>query len=517
MKKIGILLFGLSCAQSVLAQIPEDVLKYSWQPVNGTARINAIGGAMGALGGDLSATFTNPAGLAFYKTADFVLSPGFNNLSNKGSFRGTNARDKKSFFNLGTTGIVGGLNGNGNWRNKAISLAMTTTANFNSHVYYTGKNDFSSFAEQYASEAAGSGLSLDNILNSNSVSLGTRMAVYTYLIDTATLNGNTLPDVISMAMWNNLKNNAPYLVNQSQRIETSGGITELAIGYAANNNDKFYIGGSVGIPILRYSKNSWFREEDATGNNDNFNFAEMNEHFTTRGAGINAKLGIIAKPADYIRVGLAVHTPTWYTLKDTYKADMAVDLDKYRTIPGVYRVSSDIFTGGEPPVYRYELFTPWRIMLSAAYVLREIEDVRQQRGFITADLEYVTHKSNRFRNAEDYDDNGYYDQLNNVVKNYYKNAVNFRIGGELKFTTLMARLGFAFYGNPYADRVLKSNKYFISGGVGYRHAGVYIDLSYTHALQKDINFPYRLPDKANTFATINGSGSNLMLTLGFKI
>ena len=68
---------------SLYAQIPEDVLKYSWQPTNGTARINAVGGAMGSLGGDISATFVNPAGLGFFKTSEIVLSPGFSFLKNK--------------------------------------------------------------------------------------------------------------------------------------------------------------------------------------------------------------------------------------------------------------------------------------------------------------------------------------------------------------------------------------------------------------------------------------------------
>jgi hypothetical protein len=53
--------------------------------------------------------------------------------------------------------------------------------------------------------------------------------------------------------------------------------------------------------------------------------------------------------------------------------------------------------------------------------------------------------------------------------------------------------------------------------LGYRHAGMYIDLTYVHSLQKDVDFPYRLADKANTFATLRNSGSNIMLTLGFKI
>ncbi len=518
MKKTLILGGLIAAGLQVSAQIPEDVLRYSWQPVNGTARINAVGGAMGSLGGDISATFTNPAGLAMYKTSDFVLSPGYSFLNNRGQFRGTSANEKDKHFNLGASGWVGGINGSGRWTNKAISFAVTRTANFSNTIYYTGQNDFSSYGEQYAAEAAGSGLSLDDILNSNSVSLGTRMAVYSYLVDTATIGSNQFPDVVSMPLWNNLKNGAPYLVNQAHRIETSGGITEAALGYAANMDDRVYIGGSIGIPIIRYNKNSSFRESDATGDNDNnFDFSELNEQFSTRGVGINAKLGVIVRPSDRIRMGMAIHSPSWLSLEDTYQADMAVNLENYRSVPGTETVQSTLFTGGEVPRYKYELVTPWRMMLSGTYILNEVEDIRQQKGFITADIEYVTYKSNRFRNAEDYDDGGYYDQLNEVMKEYYQNAFNFRLGGELKFTTFMTRLGFAYYGNPYSDKELNASRMFISGGIGYRHSGMYIDLTYVHGIQKDVNFPYRLSDKANTFANTRSNGSNLMLTFGFKI
>ena len=81
----------------------------------------------------------------------------------------------------------------------------------------------------------------------------------------------------------------------------------------------------------------------------------------------------------------------------------------------------------------------------------------------------------------------------------------------------MTRLGFSYYGSPYSDKELKANRMFVSGGLGYRNAGIFIDLTYQHALQKDVNFPYRLSDKANTFAAIKGNGSNVMLTFGFKI
>ena len=59
------------------AQIPEDAIRYSWFPQNGTARTLAIGGAIGSLGGDITSNFINPAGIGFYKTNEATLSGGF--------------------------------------------------------------------------------------------------------------------------------------------------------------------------------------------------------------------------------------------------------------------------------------------------------------------------------------------------------------------------------------------------------------------------------------------------------
>jgi len=60
------------------AQEPADALRMSWINLSGSARQQAIGGAMASLGGDLSAAFVNPAGIAFYKTGDLIITPQFN-------------------------------------------------------------------------------------------------------------------------------------------------------------------------------------------------------------------------------------------------------------------------------------------------------------------------------------------------------------------------------------------------------------------------------------------------------
>jgi hypothetical protein len=52
--------------------------------------------------------------------------------------------------------------------------------------------------------------------------------------------------------------------------------------------------------------------------------------------------------------------------------------------------------------------------------------------------------------------------------------------------------------------------------LGYRHKGFFIDLTYVHAFNKDVDFGYRLQDKANTFATVKNQRGNIVGTLGIK-
>src|SRR5689334_16393461 len=124
------------------SQEPADALRYSWYTQSGTARNQAIGGAMGSLGGEISTIFVNPAGLGFFKNGEIVLSPGFTLASGKGSFRGTDATaDRLNRFNFGTSGIIWGFSDKySRWTNKAFSIAVNRTANFNNTIYYKGTN-----------------------------------------------------------------------------------------------------------------------------------------------------------------------------------------------------------------------------------------------------------------------------------------------------------------------------------------------------------------------------------------
>ncbi|HEY8389060.1 MAG TPA: hypothetical protein VIK74_10675 [Parasegetibacter sp.] len=517
LKKHFLILAASFVTTGVAAQVPEDALRMSWNPIRGTARNMSIGGVMGSLGGDIQATFVNPAGLGMFKTNEFVLSPGWSLYNSRGEFRGTDAKSDKNNFNFGTTGFVFGYNTPYNkWTNKAISIAINRTADFNNSVLYRGLNDFSSFSEQFAEEFANSGLPLDIGLPHSKLSFPTSLALYTYLIDTTTIDGRI--EVVGLPQRNAWLAGQNALLNQENEIITSGGITEVALGFASNMDDRLYLGASLGIPIVNYKRTSTFTESDATGNADNnFNFASYREEMTSKGIGVNARLGMIYKPAEKWRVGVALHTPTFYSLKENTYGKMVVDVENYFG-PGNGLDSADtktLYSNGAPDV-TYNLSSPWKAVLGGSYVISEVEDTRMQKAFISADIEYVTYGSPRFANSDLNYSSDYYSEVNSVVKDIYKGALNFRVGGELKFHTIMARAGFAYYGNPYRDEALKGNRMNISGGLGYRDHGIFIDLTYVHSVSKDVHFPYRLSDKANTFADLKGNTGNIMLSFGIK-
>ena len=517
MKNIFFIAAFIVSSATALAQEPADALRYSWYSSSGTARQQAIGGAMASLGGDISATFVNPAGLGFFKTGDFVLSPAFNSLKNKSTYFGRTEKDRRSNFSFGTSGIVLGT-GEENRRNagSAFSIAVNRTANFTSNLLYRGINNQSSYSQKYLEELAN-----NNIIDSSAAYLfpfGTSLAVNTYWVDTAA--GWTTGDRNDRSFVS-LSN--PLLgtgLIQENKVSSKGGITELAFAGAGNINDKFYFGATLGIPFLRYERETEFTEADATDNTTNrFNFATVSDYLKTTGTGLNLKVGVIFKPVEYVRLGIAFHTPTFFRMTDRYSTSITTDTEDFQ---GRWTQSSQDFTGGQDAEAKYWYFTPYRVMISGSYVLREIEDVRKQKGFLTADIEYVNYKASSFTTDPDGDDSegtrNYYKSLNRAIDRAYKGALNVKLGGELKFTTVMVRLGGAYYGNPYKNLAgEKGHRFELTGGLGYRNKGMFIDIAYVHTMGKDVHFAYRLENTPFTGATVKNTGGNAVLTIGFKI
>ena len=515
-RKSTLFILGLLVTVSHLsAQEPADALRYSWVVPTGTARQQAIGGAMGSLGGDISSAYVNPAGLAFYKTGDFVITPGFNLSSNKTSFLNRTEKDKKNSFNLGTTGIVlgAGARRGGQVTSSAFAIAVNRSANFNNSILYRGQNNTTSYSQKFLEEIRNANEGDANNVSGN-YPYGSSLAFNTYWIDT--IGGGTNGNFEFQSRAQNLL--ATGLL-QENTLQTTGGITELTFGGGASFNDKVYVGGTLGIPFLHYDRTSTFTEADATDNNMNkFNFASIEENLTTKGIGINLKAGVIFKPVEFVRLGFAVHSPSMYNITETYDVYVEADTENYQ---GLLNQESGALTGNVSD-FKYYLMTPYRLIASASYVLREAEDVRRQKGFITADIEYINYKASSFSTDAEADNSqstkDYFSALNDVIDNTYKSAFNFKLGGELKFNTVMVRAGAAYYGNPYKNIIgEKGNRFLLSGGLGYRHKGMFIDVTYVHNMTKDVHVPYRLDSAPNVMANIRNTTGNAVLTLGFKI
>jgi len=517
MKRITVpLLAIIVTATQVKAQSPDDALRTAWFIPNGTARNMGLGGAGGSLGGDISSANINPAGLGLYKTREFVFTPGLYLNNTKFNYRDSSSSVSKSAFTYGPIGYVAGSLANrySGWTSTAFSISVTQLASYNTHNHFSANNNFSSFTEQWIEELTYNNTSPNDALFM--FPLGSSLAYKSYLIDSTTAGGGL--EYFSQVF------NVPSDkgVHQIYDEQTSGGYHEISLGFAGNKNDRLYLGGSINIPYIKYNRTLNYREEDPSGNDNNdFNYFDYMMRYTSTGIGLNAKLGMIYKASNAFRFGVAFHTPSYIVFKDDYYSSISTDLEKYtqpRTITSDEVIQQNNLDPRGISQVDYAQTTPYKLLASGTYLITG-SDLAQQKGFITADIEYVNYRSSRYHATDD--NNGssksYYDALNDAIKNYNKGAVNLRLGGEMKFNTILARLGAAYYGSPYKDSELKASKFMGSAGIGYRNYGMFIDLTYTYSMNKDVYFPYRLSDKANTFAEGKNNRSNFLLTIGFKI
>ena len=495
------------------AQVPEDAIRYSWYPQNASARILGAGGVMGSVGGDITAGYVNPAGIGFYRVSEAVFTSGFGLTNTKASYRGNTTKESSNAFSFGPSGAIIARQQNRNNRSDAIAISFTQNASFKNTIHYKGLNNYSSYAEQFAEEFSGLNKSISEVLNTNSIAPYTAApALYTYLIDTVRVNGNLI-----------VKAAPEYILDQGKALQqdmirnTKGGLYEVNLAYGSNLGAKWLWGASVGIPLVNYESNTVFSETDTSADqNNHFRSFSFTDNFTTKGAGVIARLGVIYRPKEYIRLGFAIHTPTYMTLTDSRQTTLhtIVENPVFDTT-----INSTMFTNGERGEAKYVQTSPLRAVLSASYVFREITEVSKQRGFLSADIEYVNHNGSRFSSDSNQPTSGekaYYKELNTVVKDIYKGNFNFRVGGELKFNTIMARLGFGYYGSPYKEAPSKANKMTFSGGLGYRNKGFFVDLTYVHLVTNDFDVPYRLAAAQNTYASLKQMRENVLATVGVK-
>ena len=392
----------------------------------------------------------------------------------------------------------------------AVSFAVNQTANFNSHYSYQGINNYSSASQAYVDEFNGYGGTIDQALSDPSLSYGTRMALYTYLADTS--QGGTF------SQPNNILASGGAL-GQHTDIANSGNITELDFGFAGTGKEKWYIGAGLGVPIMSYRQTKTYTEKDQSGNsNNNFDSYSYTESYSASGAGINFRLGAIYRPNLNWRLGLTVYSPSFYSITDHLSTSMVTNTEAYA---GTVSIKSDTLDNisGAGNRLDYNLQTNWGFIGSGSYIFPG-SVTEGKMGFITADIEYSLNRNSSFSFPVDANgnqpDNSYFAAVNHTIKDYYRNTLNFRLGGEYKMEKTALRIGGSYTTNPYSSPDLKANRYTLGGGIGYRDKGLFADLTYVEAVQENIDFPYRLSNKDNFYSTVKTYTGNIILTIGYK-
>ena len=484
MKKIVITMFiAIASISTTFAQNEIDALRYSQVFYGGTARSTAMGGAFGALGADFSSLSQNPAGIGLYKISEFTITPSIYIGRTASKFTDYPQRDDYKYnINLGNIGFVYTFFKRGNYiqdagfKSAQFGFGINRLNNFNNRMIMEGFNATSSMMNQYVIKA--SGKYADNLDN-----FDTRLAYDAWLINPKTSDSSHYTSVVNGG------------VTQRKIVSTSGSMNEVVMSLGGNYNDKLYLGATVGFPFIRYSEQSTYKEIDSKDSINNFNSFTVSDDLKTTGAGINLKFGLIYRPIDMIRIGLAFHSPTYYySMQDEYSRQIESDLTQ-----GKYTADSPKGS------YEYELTTPPSVIGSLAFVLGE-------HGLISADYEYIDFTVARLRGK---DNTAFYNE-NDAIQAKYRATSNIRIGTEWRLNQLAFRAGYALYDSPFKTGVNDAQRSTLSFGLGFREKTFFIDVAYAYTKQSEDYYFYD-PSVVKLSPVKNDmTGSNIMLTIGFK-
>ncbi|MEE2700136.1 MAG: hypothetical protein VYD71_02080 [Bacteroidota bacterium] len=478
MQKLLLAFLSISLFYSSNAQTEIDALRYSKSDILGTARFSAMAGAYGALGGDFTTLSYNPAGIGFYQFSELSFSPSIYNNTTTSFFAGEKNTDESrhaNFTNLGY--VVSSPKNDKQWKRINMALGYNRIANYKSRTYINGYNSSSSLIDHFVANANTQG-----VIN-NLDGFAELLAWNTYLFDPT--------DTIDNGIYiSNLNSNLSK--RQEKIIESSGNSGEYVFAVGTSFEDKIYLGATFGIPNIEYYEKSTYTESEFADTSTHLQSFEYQEEFSTVGNGLNLKLGIIARLNDWVKVGGALHSPTFYDMEDEYSTSIRANWND--TLGIMYNASPFGY-------FNYELKTPWKAMGSAAINIKK-------KALITADIEMIDYASAKF-NSDSYK----FTEENKIINSTYTKATNIKLGGELKYKPFRIRGGYALYGSPFKENIELERKSY-TFGFGIDRGYLIVDFAYVLTEGSDEHFMYN-PDLIGA-STIISTSHNLLFTLGLR-
>lgn len=482
------------------SQNENDALRYSIHNFGTTTRSLSMGGAFGALGADFSSLSINPAGIALYRKGEFTFSPLFENRSSDAKYIDKNTADNRVGFGMGNVGLVWAYpkeKKKEGWKGVSFGIGYNRINSYNSRISFEGNNPDNSLTDYFAA------ISQDQTSESlqNNYAFDADLAFQSFLInpvyDTSGFFTGDYTGVLS-GSGNKL---------QKSTISGKGSQGEIVISLGGNYDDKIYIGGTLGIPYIRYTENNIYEEFD---NAENFNGAvdsmygvydirnfKYVQDFTTVGTGVNFKLGLIYRVNDYVRFGAAIHTPTYFQMSDSYKSKITANYGS-----GSYEFESP---DGN---FNYNLTTPFKAIGSVAILFKG-------QGLLSFDYEFMDYSSAHL-SSNDYS----FSDENRAISENLKYASNIHAGTEWRYKIFSFRGGVAVHSSPIDGKYDFKNgsgaAISYTGGFGFREKSFFLDLGYSLTHSSGIYHPYLLATEIVPTSENTTNNHRMMMTLGFK-
>lgn len=483
--------------------------------LNGTARYVGMGGAMEALGADISVINSNPAGIGLFRRSSGSVSFGLVSQDGASSFKYGN----KTNASFDQAGFV-----------YSMRDGRRTFINFGFNYHKSKNFDYILNAASGLNGASQHKLSymkaLANENNLDKTSSGWR-GKFAYTSQLDNLYYNTLM----------MTSSDGFFYNDASRYEfgraETGYIGEYNFNTSANVNDRVYLGVTIGIHDVHYTGHSLYNEALVNLNNQTAGDITVNDERRITGTGYNASFGIIFRPVDAspFRIGLSVTTPTLYDLK-TSNYTYLINNTK---ADGGGKLQGDYpnYTTGES--YEFKLFTPWKfgvslghtvgnyLALGASYEYADYSrlDTRVNDGY---DVDYW---------GDVYEHSSSDEPMNRHTRETLKAVSTLKIGAEAKvMPNLAVRAGYNYvspmfkkegykdgnidsYGSNYSSATdytnwEATNRYTV--GVGYTLGKMSFDLAYQYAQTNGKFHPFADSYLDYTYPGQDSNGNDVTMT-----
>ncbi|CAL2079554.1 hemin receptor [Tenacibaculum sp. 190524A02b] len=412
----------------------------------GTARYEAMSGAFGALGGDVSSLGINPAGAAVSKKSSASITIGNRNTDITALYYGNSSATQNDYFNMTQAGGILAFDTayqNSEWNRFAFSFNYRIKKDYNSFYSVNGNSEF--------------------------------------LYNTEHFNDTNTP-----------KRQFEGAIGQRFSEERLGNSSVFNIGFSAVHQNKLFVGASLNFHDLNFNRIGVLREENDDANGNVLNARNTIDSYI-QGSGFSIGLGFIYKLDQNLRLGLAYETPTWYQeISEDYKNQLVLSEVRNLGINGGTDLIDELY------VYRFK--TNSRITASGAYIFGK-------KGLISVDYTYKDYQNIKYRENSDSfieANQGFASDYRsthalNVGAEWRFDRMSLRGGYHYeKNPNLIAALG----GNTNKDNIKG-----FSAGLGYNFGNIKVDLSYRKSENIEYNTLYQTGDINLTNDTSRISGT----------